>query len=261
MSLHIPLDFEQLPELCRLRRALALRATGATSPKQYEAIATFVFLRLFVSLGYLAKSTCQPGMLPADDLLNFRATLEPLFGDECDPIKILTEVGLLKRLDGSTELYCELFAKENPHLSGNYQPAHMRGNANSRLKAAENNILSSQSEMDFASKAFQKQEGGDMSEEEKKRSAYIIRMVDRCLKLSERKNNEFHAGIMASACSIDGRYDRDTKIRPFCQWLNLSTRPNIPKTTDVILGRFDEIYLMFLGDQTVSGLNIKSAQK
>jgi len=249
MSLHIPLDFEQLPELCRLRRALSSRATGTTSNKQFEAVATFVFVRLFVSLGYLAKSTCQPGMIPPEDLLNFRATLEPLFGDDCDVIKILTDVGLLKRMDGSTELYCELFAKENPHLSGNYQPAHMKGNANSRLKAAENNILSSQAEMDFASKPFQKAEGGEMTDEEKKRSAYIIRMVDRCLKLSERKNSEFHAGVMASACSIDARYDRDTKIRPFCQWLNITSRPNIPKTTDVLLGRFDEIYLMFIGGQ------------
>ena len=56
-ELCVPLDYEQLPELWRLRRILGTRGTRPTenSPKQIETAANFLFHRLFVTLGYLAR--------------------------------------------------------------------------------------------------------------------------------------------------------------------------------------------------------------
>jgi hypothetical protein len=50
-ELSVPLDYEQLPELWRLRRILGARGThpSENSPKQIEAAANFLFHRLFVT--------------------------------------------------------------------------------------------------------------------------------------------------------------------------------------------------------------------
>jgi hypothetical protein len=254
-ELCVPLDYEQLPELWRLRKALAARSAGAPnsqpSPKSIEAAANFLFARLFVTLGYLAKSTNQPGVLTETGGQQLRASLEPLFGDDCEPVALLAECGLLQKSEigkseGGKEYICPLFAKLNLHLSGDYKPGHIKGNVNSRLSVAMKNIVgeSAQQMRLLPEGVFQKNDGTPMTDMERQSAVVIIRTLDRCLMRPSRGKFEFSAGLMATAHDIATRHDRE-KLKSFYFWLaNNCERPEIARVPDEILRDFDHYFAL-----------------
>jgi hypothetical protein len=249
-ELCIPLDYEQLSEIWQLRRLLALsKKKDNPSPKQIEAISIFVFHRLFVTLGYQAKSTNKPGLLTEDGVLQLLSSLEPLFGEDCDPLQMLVDsktLTLKDQRDAGPEYVCPLFAKYNQHLAGNFKPAHLKGNVISRLNAAMKNIPGeAHQQMDLLSKEiFRKQDNSEMNEAEKMGALVMIKTLDRCLMKQQRATSEFGAGILATACSILERHDKQ-KVRTFYLWLaNHYEEPAIPQTADEILADFDRIFAM-----------------
>ena len=237
-ELCVPLDYEQLPELWQLRKALADTARGvrgAESPKQIEAVATFIFTRLMVTLGYLAKSTNKPGVLTPSGAQQFQASLEPLFGGEADPglapdpglaIQMLVECQLLQKMEGSAQWHCPLFARLNPHLAGDYKPGHARGNVNSRLSVAMKNIAGEamQQAMLLPEDVFKKQDGAAMTTAESQGAIILIRTLDRCLMKPSRQKFDFSPGLMATAAEVVGRYDKE-KLRAFYYWLANNYEP------------------------------------
>ena len=249
-ELCVPLDYEQLPELWRLRKALAGRLTNSLNPrpasKSIEATACFLFHRLFVTLGYLAKSTNQPGVLTETGAQQLRASLEPLFGDDCDAVQLLEECGLIQKLETGNlkpevEYVCPLFAKLNLHLSGDYKPGHVKGNVNSRLSVAMKNIVgeSAQQMKLLPEDVFQKNDGTTMTDMERQAAVVIIRTLDRCLMKPSRGKFEFSAGLMATAHDVASKHDRE-KLKQFYFWLaNNCERPEVAKTSEEILRDFD----------------------
>ena len=250
-ELCVPLDYEQLPELWRLRKLLAAKpGPSPLSSKQIEASANFLFARLFVTLGYLAKSTNRPGVLTDMGALQLRASLEPMFGDDCEPVALLAESSLLLKSDTEGEFVCPLFAKLNLHLSGDYKPGHVKGNVNSRLSVAMKNIVgeSAQQMKLLPEDVFQKNDGTTMTDMERQAAVVIIRTLDRCLMKPSRGKFEFSAGLMATAHDVASKHDRE-KLKQFYFWLaNNCERPEVAKTSEEILRDFDRYYALAQSD-------------
>jgi hypothetical protein len=118
-ELCIPLDFEQLSELWQLRSALAAKRNKDVSQKQIEQSAVFIIIRLFVTLGYMARSTNEPGFLSSSGALQFLASLEPIFGDDCKVLELLERAKVIEPMEGGW--HCPLFARLNAHLTGNFK--------------------------------------------------------------------------------------------------------------------------------------------
>jgi hypothetical protein len=123
MELRLPLDYERLPEYWQLSAGLRASAQ-AGAHGQIELAANFLFLRLFVALGYLARSTNVPGLLTGAGAQQLEAGMEGFFGEGAGPVELLERSGLLVRHDGGW--HCPLFAHHNGHLAGNYKAPHVR---------------------------------------------------------------------------------------------------------------------------------------
>ena len=255
--MNIPLDFEQLPELWQLKRRLQELAQFKSVPSAANVVlppvACFMFLRLFVTLGYLAQSTNRPGMLTAAGAQQWQASLGPVFGDDCNPVDLLVECGMLQvmprpsgvSLNPETQnLWCPLFARLNPELAGDYKPAYMRGNINSRLSAALKNIPGEamQQALLLPTELFRHVDGRTMSSPEVQGAIILIRTLDRCLAKPSRGKAGFTAGLLASAAAVVGKYE-EARLREFYNWLaNNYQNPALPGTADEILAQFDTVY-------------------
>lgn len=244
LVLNVPLDYEQLPELWQLRSELQTRASSLT-PNQVAEAASYIFLRLFVTLGYLARSTNKPGLLTCAGAKQFTGSLEPRFGDDCDPMRLLETTKLLTPTDA--DWYCPLFARLNPHLAGNFKPGHVVGNERSRLAAAMKNIPGEalqQGQLLGMRKpeVFKKQNGEDMNSTESQRCIVLIRTLDRCLG-KQRGEYEISAGMMATSCAIVEKYPAE-QLKTFYFWL-VSHRedPLTPETTELLLPEFEKFFI------------------
>jgi hypothetical protein len=117
-ELHLPVDFERLPEFRQLCEGLArVQTEGAGNPlpaegdnplldarargrarhsgRTIEAIASHLMLRLWVELSYQAQVTNKPGLLTPEGAALFANSVDALFGDDCDPVKLLVESWVL----------------------------------------------------------------------------------------------------------------------------------------------------------------------
>src|SRR5436853_940675 len=100
-ELHLPLDFERVPEYRMLCDAVQ------------APLATYLFLRLWVDLGYQAQLTNQPGFLPelAAKQLD-RSVLVELGANAVQATKALEAAACLRAAPGGG-FVCDRFAKEN----------------------------------------------------------------------------------------------------------------------------------------------------
>src|SRR5262249_5427711 len=111
-ALQIPIDFERLPEFRLLCSALKSKAKTALPASAIEASAIALWMRLWVELSYLARTTNRPGYLTKQGRVLFDGAVDSMFGDDCDAVGILTE-GQVLRPTETEDLYCETFAKWN----------------------------------------------------------------------------------------------------------------------------------------------------
>lgn len=239
-TLCVPLDYEQLPEMWRLRKALSAWSKSDVSPKQIEQAATFIIFRLFVTLGYIARSTNEPGLLPKDCMAEYLSSLEPLFGEDCNVIQMLEGAQLLSaREDG---WFCHLFATNNPHLAGNYKRACDKGNVNSRISAALKKVQEgvAQQCLLFPPAIFQDESGHVMTDTESRRAMVLIQMLDRCLDQPQRGVQAFTSGVMAAACNIVRRYDNERLREFYFRLANRRDHPATPRTAEGIMREFDK---------------------
>lgn len=281
-ELYLPLDYEQLPEYWQLRSALKdhlasafvqlRRDTPAPDsqggegekraahfPRLIDQAATFMLLRLFVTLGYLARSTNRPGWLTSRGAEQYASSLEPLYGAvEKDgpgteprpgglPADLLVKCGLLTaEPEPNPGWFCPLFARLNPHLAGNFKRGCDKGNTNSRISAALKRVTEEAAHqcMMFPPEKFKKRDQSEMTATESQRSMVLIQMVDRCLGLRQRAKGEFTDGLMASACAVVEQHDSDA-LRNFYFWLgNNRQHPSLPKTTEELLLQFETYFPM-----------------
>lgn len=260
-ELRLPLDYERLPEFWQLTDALR---ASARDPKPHaraiEQSAAWLWLRLWVSLGYLAQSTNRPGYLAADGLRRLTESMEPVFSD-ADLVRDLLTRGstpLLRKVEGAApphpalspgggegteEYFCALFARSNEHLAGNHLPAHKRGNIRSRLSAAKNLIAADADAqaMLLPPEIFRLRDGRPMAPATVQRAMVVIMTLDRCLKAPPRPQHSYTEGLLADAGEVVLR-DLGEALQQFYYWVaENKDHPRVPKATEEILRDFDRL--------------------
>jgi hypothetical protein len=205
--------------------------------------ATFIYTRLFVELGYLAQVTNRPGCLTREGMTLFESSLEPSFGEDCSPAKILVACRALTPLSNG-EFFCERFARLNAHLSGDYKSGVDRGAANSAVVRAQRQLAkeSLQQAMLLPPEFYRKRDGSVMSDVESRQAVLLIKNLDRCLKLPPRQTRQFTESLVMDAGEAAARHGEDDLMQ-FYFWLrNHRENPVVPKTTEKILSEFEKFY-------------------
>jgi hypothetical protein len=246
MDLRIPADFERLPEFRMLVAQLGERRAKAGNPKELDQAATYIWMRLWVELAYLAQTTNRPGWINPQGAALFESSLEPLFGEDCQPLALLESSGSLKKQ--GADYLCERFAKLNAHLAGNYTPREIRGAAASALERNKERIQkeADQQGMLLSPEIFRRRDGSPLSAVEIKRAMVVIKTVDNCLKVSGRKTGEYTAGLIADADYAASKHG--AALYSFYVWLSTNREnPMLPNTAEQILAEFERFLEMSKG--------------
>lgn len=248
LDLVFPLDFERLAEFRLLCEALRckLRLPPNEMNDSVRVIAreaTFLYSRLYVELGYLAQVTNRPGYLTRDGVTLFESSLEPSYGEDCPPAKLLTECRVLTPAQEG-ELFCERFARLNAHLSGDYKSGVERGAANSAIVRAQKQLAREalQQTMLLPPEFYKRRDGGTMNDSESRQAILLIKNLDRCLKLPPRQTRQFTESLVMEAGEVVGRHN-EKELMQFYSWLrNSRENPALPRTTERILAGFEEFF-------------------
>lgn len=248
LNLVFPLDFERHSEFRMLCDALRIRLARAGQADPLRLVAReaiFLYARLFVELGYLAQVTNRPGFLSCEGVTLFESSLEPSYGEDCSPVKILVESRVLVPLsDGSGQFFCERFARLNAHLSGDYKSGVDRGAANSAVVRAQKQLAKEamQQAMLLPLEFYKKRDGTTMNDVESRQAILLVKNLDRCLKLPPRQTRQFTEGLVMDAGEVAAKF-KDEALMQFYFWLrNNRENPALPKTTEKILAEFDKFF-------------------
>jgi hypothetical protein len=281
LEVKLPLDFERLPEFWqlaerlrterlkvlrqRLQDAKTAGETAALPEREIQQMAILLWMRLWVVLGYLARSTNRPGWLNEGGVRQVNAAFDQ-FGEEETPVEILTG-SLLRKAEGSrlvpqsgippsgtegavpeagapTEYVCDLFAATNGHLAGDYLAPEKRGNLRSRLNAAKNTIaaMAMQQAQLLPPEIYKKRDGSVMTQREVDRSMVLILTLDRCLKARPRTKGDFTQGLLADACAALEE-TKPAELQEFYYWLlEHAEHPAVPKTAEDILKEWGRVF-------------------
>lgn len=240
MMLHVPLDFERLPEYWALEGALrnkGVRAEGARD------LALLLWIRLWVVLGYLARSTNRPGWLNELGASQLNAAATGALGPT-GAVAVLAESGLLSA--GGDGWHCEAFAQANGHLAPSYMPPTKRANLRSSIVRAKGNIaaLALQQGLLLADTEFTKRDGTPMSPRERDRCMVLVMTLDRCVKAPGRRHQgTYTQGLMADACAVVERHDPEA-LQEFYYWLleNSTANSGLPDSAEAILRDWDRVW-------------------
>lgn len=246
-DLRLPLDFERTHEFRLLVNALKSKAVvGANLPeKSFDASAVFIYLRLFVELAFLARTTNRPGYLTQSGKTLFESTLEPMFGADCHAADLLHESGILETAQGADgEMYCPVFAQLNAHCAGNYVGKEKRGNIASLYERRKHTTAQEalQQALMLDKEIFRKREGGVMTDSEINRAMVLIKTLDNALGYA-RPIKHYTEALVADAFEVSAKYAREPEIlRSMFIWIMTNrTEPALPKTTEQILTQFETI--------------------
>lgn len=247
MNINIPLDFEGTPEFWKLKAALCkLRGKQGLTDKipepQIHSIAIYLWVKLWVVLGYQARSTNRPGWLsPLGEQMLREAV--PLFGDDCSLMGVLSD-NLLRPVEDGWQ--CDLFAALNAHTSGDYKSAQKVGNLRSRLNAQRKNINAAammQAQL-LPPEVFKKRDGTPMSASESERCTVLVMTLDRCLRQRPRRTGEFTPGLMADAAAAIASCDAEGLQAVYYWVTERRDHPATPKTAEEVLIQWDKIAAM-----------------
>ncbi len=264
--IHIPSDFERLPEyrmLCGALRAKAeiakAESRNSPCPTAVEAVATHLWMRLWVELTYQARTSNRPGWL-GDGRRLFEESVGALFGDDCPPVKLLLEAKVLEeRSDGNNgtngthgtnDLFCVAFADCNQDKAGNFVKGEKRGQMRSEFVRQEKEMVQNALAMaqllppDKYRKVLADGQYTEMNSEEAKAAMLVIQRIDRALRLPVRNPGGYTQGLVADACAVGCKYGAD-QVKNICFWL-LEARKNpiTPKTSEQILSGWEEVMVM-----------------
>lgn len=251
-ELHLPSDYERLRPFRRLvvllqeRRVTTLTSQTPNDPSTHnldevmcEMAASFLWNRLWCELALLARSTNRPGWLPQEDRRSYEKTVEPIFGDDCKPVELLVQCGLLLVLpDG---WICELFARLNPHTSGDYQTKEERGAHRSAVVRNAQNVAKEAQAQSYLlpPETFKKRDGSRMNDTEIQRAMNCIKSLDNSLKLSGRSAGQYTEGLMADAADVIERFTNE-ELTDVYVWVRMNRdHPASPRSTEAVLKEFD----------------------
>jgi hypothetical protein len=239
-ELKLPLDFERQPEFWQLKQALfeeRLKLAEAQSERWCESQAVLLWLRLWVVLGYLARTTCCPGRLTAMGVQQVDSGV--YWRLACTPVEMLVRGGMLKA-DGNAFM-CELFAKTNEHLSGSYLSKEERGNRRS-LPGRSKNMIAAEAVNQghlLPPEIFRTRDGQVMDATAVNRCMVLIISLDRSLKRGPRSKSTFTQGLIADADHVV-RNTRQEDLQKFYEWLaERFDNPATPQSAEDVLRDWD----------------------
>jgi hypothetical protein len=248
MDLRLPVDIERLPEFRNLSVTL-LRP---------DAEVMFIWVRLWIELSYQAQVTNKPGLLDGNGGELFSKSLGGL-NITGDIFQTLFKCGILKP-EGDKGWFCERFAKLNGHLSGNFVSREQKGAAATAYEKNRARIAheANQQTMLLAPEVFRVPVSGylvqkddepahpamrSLTAPEINRCMVLIKTLDNCLKLS-RKRGEYTEGLIADAWAVAEKHGQEA-LREFYIWLATNREhPAVPKTTEQVLAKFEEVFAM-----------------
>jgi hypothetical protein len=251
MNLQLPLDFERWPEFWRLKEVLMSRrqTSPADGGQVCEGMAILLWLRLWVVLGYLARSTDKPGWLDDMGVRQVNQGMPAWQFQDCSPVEILAQTPLLTPVesspDGPKGYMCKAFADLNEALAGNFMSKEERGNRRSEPGRTRNSVAAeAKGQMHLLPPAtFTKRSGEPMVSTECEAAIRHIRHIDRALVPGHRRPpGSFTPGLMADACAAVGSTNDELRFK-FYQWLSVRRdHPATPKSAEEILKDWDSVY-------------------
>ena len=252
-ELQLPSDYERMRPFRRLvallneRRFRNLTAEIETPNPADEVMcemaASFLWNRLWVELHLLARSTNRPGWLPSEDRRTYEKTVAAIFGDNCQPVDLLVESGVLLALaDG---WMCEWFARLNPQSAGNHISKETRGAAGSALVRNERKIAAEATAQtmlfspELAQQLFRKANDEPMTDTEIQRAMNCIKTLDNSLAY-RRAQGEYTESLVQDAMRVIETYSPE-QLREVYVWVHAQRLVNhvgAPKTTEEVLKSF-----------------------
>lgn len=235
----LPVDFERLNSFQQLKGKLQGAIREAKVDIDAEAMATVVWVRLWVAMAYQAAENNTPGKLVASGSLfgSWAWISENTILDylTAQPFPLLT-VG-----DGG--YFCERFSKANPHLAGNYTSPEKKGAVLSALERSKRRIAQAamfQSTL-LQPDIYKRRDGNTLSSSEINRLMVLIKTIDNLLHLPPRQNGQFSEGLIADAADVTSKYPQEVTDE-FLKWLAVNREvPSVPKTTEEVLRNFDAL--------------------
>lgn len=253
-DLRLPVDFERTHEFRLLVNALKARVPAGkqVTDISIEATAVYIYLRLFVELAFLARTTNRPGYLTRSGLLLLENSLDVFFGSDAGPTDVLTEAMLLEIPQSAAadegELYCPLFARLNAHFAGNYMTKEQRGNKASLYERQKRIVVQQASQQSglFPPDSYRKRDGQVMTQTEVARATAIIITIDNSLGLPLRATRQYTEALVADAFETAAKYAREPEVlKEVYIWIsNNRANPALPKTTEQILAKFEDVERM-----------------
>ena len=156
----------------------------------------WIWLRLWVELALLARSTQKPGLIPAvyvplvQSGLGAHAGLWPQL---VDPVRLLRSEG--------ADYFCEKFNSLHPHLAQSFEAFHLRGAAMSAYVRQQRKAPAEAAQLDLLlpDQLFTTAEGEVMDRESKQKTIMVIRAVDNALGARDRPQHAFGQGLVHDA--------------------------------------------------------------
>lgn len=228
-EIRIPTDWESWPET----RGLTQMGRGLT-----PAAASLLVVRLFRELALLVPATRRLGVIPKEMVSTVLRDLQVEHGE------ILTDgsVPLLVRTE-SGDLCCHRFTATNAHLDPGFRPMHIKGAQVSRhrrdLRVFAGQVVAQSL---FIPPEWMADESGPWDAEHIRRVMMVIRSLDNALGLPPRQPTEaaYTETLLKEASRLLRRESWEA-ISLVAEALIGVTHPSLPKTTERLLERWDEV--------------------
>ena len=224
----------------------------------------------------------NPGTLTIGGSKRFVQSIAHLFGDDERPMEILVNAGMLIARDFENHTLVEgwptvpqpryesklevshyvsmRFSRHNQHLGANFVSRETKGAAASALERNKNRIAheANQQAMLLAPEVFrvpvewEKQPDGPvtatkmraLTDSEINRCMILIKTLDNCLRINNRKKGEYTEGLIADAWAAVDKHTPES-LREFYIWLTTNREhPAVPKVTEQVLAKFEEVFGM-----------------
>lgn len=236
MNVCVPIDVESRIEFRRLKAEVGPEAALAT------------VLRLWLTLGQLARATRRVGFLPAE------MESEILAGQASEPMQkglgLTGEAnalpGFLRREEGGW--YCEVFEGQNRELSPDFISRERKGGIAKGMAGKREEAQASAAQMTLLvpPDAFTLPDGTPMTPGQTRLCTNLIAQLDSYLRLPGRQPRDFTKGLVQDAQRVWDQYD-GVAVDRVCMWIYIqreNNHPALPKTTEGCLREWENMVKM-----------------
>jgi hypothetical protein len=254
-EIKLPVDFERLPEFRLLAEAISthmaeVMAEHAHHARPYaDAMTSFVFTRLWVELAYAARSGAKLGELSTTTLELYERSFPSGLFERGVLTRMLIEQKVVTSLT-SGGVYCERFARTNPHLAADAVSPQQRGAARSALSRARPALAAAANQqlMMLPSTLLKDRNGKELDGVQQQRVLVLIKTLDNVLQPQLRRNHgDITEGMVADAAEVIGRWSEEQLMQFYYWLLDNRSKPGVPTTAEQVLANFEAVSRLMAG--------------